>query len=213
MSAVKCPFCGEVRERADWICACPQAQNEAALDSILEPGPAEPPHQRHLKTAEQEALHAALRKSVALRRPAEMADSHAGEEVTWDRIANAHSSMCGAEVWKSTNPNEGHRVYKQNEKEACYMCVALKSIKALEAERDTLSTSNGVLAAALEKIATGEGVRPVGTAYYPEGHAQRGQRTKHDKCTHDRRMWEDCDECIAEFARAALSTIEAGSRR
>jgi len=31
-----------------------------------------------------------------------------------------------------------------------------------------------------------------------------GVLSKHDKCKHDRVMYEDCEHCISDFARAAL---------
>ena len=35
-----------------------------------------------------------------------------------------------------------------------------------------------------------------------------GQYSKHDKCPHEKWMYDDCDECVASFARAALGEKE-----
>lgn len=35
-----------------------------------------------------------------------------------------------------------------------------------------------------------------------------GQYSKHDKCPHDKWMYDDCDECVASFARTALGEKE-----
>lgn len=46
--------------------------------------------------------------------------------------------------------------------------------------------------------------RPVGEPWRKDG-----TPSKEDKCVHQRRMWEDCDECTAVFALRALSTLRA----
>ena len=53
---------------------------------------------------------------------------------------------------------------------------------------------------ALQAIGDGDVPRPVGEPW-----AKDGAPSKLDKCTHGRRMNEDCDQCIEEFARQALS--------
>jgi len=37
-----------------------------------------------------------------------------------------------------------------------------------------------------------------------------GVLSKHDKCKHDRVMYEDCEHCISDFARAALGEKKDG---
>lgn len=34
--------------------------------------------------------------------------------------------------------------------------------------------------------------------------AKDGTPSKHDKCIHSRYIWEDCDQCLSDFARQAL---------
>lgn len=50
---------------------------------------------------------------------------------------------------------------------------------------------------ALDKIAQGDVKRTVAVPW-------RETPSKHDKCPHSLMMYEDCGECIADFARAAL---------
>lgn len=52
---------------------------------------------------------------------------------------------------------------------------------------------------ALSRIAEGDEPRPVSTSWFPDGRA-----SKHDKCAHDVWMYEDCGNCVSDFARAAL---------
>ena len=55
------------------------------------------------------------------------------------------------------------------------------------------------LEAALRAIVEGNVPRPVGYVWRKDG-----TPSKHDQCTHDVWMWEDCGNCISDFARAAL---------
>jgi hypothetical protein len=54
---------------------------------------------------------------------------------------------------------------------------------------------------ALRKIAEGDVPRPEGKLWRSDGKA-----SKNDQCVHEVWMYEDCGNCIAEFALAALST-------
>jgi hypothetical protein len=58
----------------------------------------------------------------------------------------------------------------------------------------------------LTTIFHGDEPRPIGERY-----ADDGSPSKHDKCTHDRYMWEDCTSCVAEFASAVLRGEEAAA--
>lgn len=73
--------------------------------------------------------------------------SHAGERVTWERLRSSHSGMRGLEPWERDAPNEGHRVYKQDVREACYMCMALALI-------DEVTRENADLRARLAAVET-----------------------------------------------------------
>lgn len=53
---------------------------------------------------------------------------------------------------------------------------------------------------ALQRIANGDEPRPVGKSWNTDL-----TPSKHDKCIHDRWMYDDCGQCVAEFALAALS--------
>ena len=50
----------------------------------------------------------------------------------------------------------------------------------------------------LEKIATGDVPRSVGTAW-----RQDGRSSKNDTCAHHEPMYRDCSDCLSDFARAA----------
>ncbi len=54
---------------------------------------------------------------------------------------------------------------------------------------------------ALRTIANGDEPRPVGKVWRVDGRS-----SKNDKCIHDRWMYDDCGECIAEVARRVLAT-------
>jgi len=57
-----------------------------------------------------------------------------------------------------------------------------------------------------------EALRMIADGNVPRQHVIRwrhdGQLSKHDKCPHDKWMYDDCDECVASFARAALGEKE-----
>ena len=57
-----------------------------------------------------------------------------------------------------------------------------------------------------------EALRMIADGDVPRQHVirwrQDGQLSKHDKCPHDKWMYDDCDECVASFARAALGEKE-----
>lgn len=57
-----------------------------------------------------------------------------------------------------------------------------------------------------------EALRMIADGDVPRQHVVRwrqdGQLSKHDKCPHDKWMYDDCDECVASFARAALGEKE-----
>lgn len=51
----------------------------------------------------------------------------------------------------------------------------------------------------LKTIAEGDEPRPIGKVWNSDG-----KPSKHDKCIHDRWMYEDCGQCVAEFAQSAI---------
>lgn len=53
---------------------------------------------------------------------------------------------------------------------------------------------------ALQTIACGDAPRVRHIIYRTDG-----QHSKHDKCIHMRVMYDDCDECTAEYARFVLN--------
>ena len=57
-----------------------------------------------------------------------------------------------------------------------------------------------------------EALRMIADGDVPRQHVVRwrqdGQLSKHDKCPHDKWMYDDCDECVASFARTALGEKE-----
>lgn len=59
------------------------------------------------------------------------------------------------------------------------------------------------LEAALATIIDGDVPRPIGEYWFPDH-----KPSKHDKCTHGVWMYEDCGNCIAEFAIRARSEGE-----
>lgn len=76
-------------------------------------------------------------------------------------------------------------------------------IKRMDAAWARLSkptpTEEERLRAALERISTGDVPRTHVIIYRDDG-----EHSKHDRCPHGRRMYEDCDECVSEFARSVL---------
>jgi len=70
--------------------------------------------------------------------------------------------------------------------------VQLHRAEAAEAEVERLK---GVLG----KIADGDVPREAVTIWRSDG-----IHSKHDKCGHERVMYDDCDNCTSEFARSAL---------
>lgn len=60
------------------------------------------------------------------------------------------------------------------------------------------------LEAALATIIDGDVPRPIGEYWFPDH-----KPSKHDKCTHGVWMYEDCGNCIAEFAIRARSEGDA----
>lgn len=80
------------------------------------------------------------------------------------------------------------------------------TIRTLELQQQTdRQTIAGLLARvkrlkeALEAICDGDVPRPVGI-YWRDDHTP----SKNDRCAHELWMYEECGECIAEFARTAL---------
>jgi hypothetical protein len=73
-----------------------------------------------------------------------------------------------------------------------------------EARAALLTERVSVLEGALQAIADGIPRPTEGVTIYRKD----GKISKHDKCKHDLFMWEGCDECISDFARAALRTSE-----
>jgi lysozyme family protein len=70
---------------------------------------------------------------------------------------------------------------------------------AAAAHYEKLEARVADLEAALQQISEGSIPRPVETPYRADG-----QPSKHDICAHRMRMREECGECTAAFARAAL---------
>lgn len=62
-----------------------------------------------------------------------------------------------------------------------------------------------------------EALRMIADGDVPRQHVVRwrqdGQLSKHDKCPHDKWMYDDCDECVASFARAALEQAQPVAAR
>ncbi len=65
-----------------------------------------------------------------------------------------------------------------------------------------MSADIASMSAALKRIAELDVPRPVAVQYMPD------KPSKHDKCAHDVWMYDECAECVADFARAALDTAE-----
>lgn len=55
------------------------------------------------------------------------------------------------------------------------------------------------LRAAVAVVANGDEPRPVGKVYRADG-----VHSKHDFCTHGNAMYEDCGQCVREYALAAI---------
>ncbi len=58
------------------------------------------------------------------------------------------------------------------------------------------------MSAALKRIAELDVPRPVAWQYMLD------KPSKHDKCAHDVWMYDECAECVADFARAAIAAAE-----
>lgn len=69
----------------------------------------------------------------------------------------------------------------------------------LQEEITRLREKLAVASAALETIRDGDVLRPVDLPWFPDG-----RPSKHDRCPHAVLMYEDCGECISEFAAQAL---------
>lgn len=81
------------------------------------------------------------------------------------------------------------------------MHLSSERIAASEAARDAAIA----MREALTKIAEGDEPRPVGKTWNTDG-----TPSKHDKCIHDVWIYEDCGECVSEFARRALPVALEG---
>jgi hypothetical protein len=66
-------------------------------------------------------------------------------------------------------------------------------LAAVTAERDRFKD-------ALQAIVDGDVPRPLGARYREDE-----KPSKNDACKHGRAMWEDCGQCVDEFAAAALT--------
>lgn len=66
-----------------------------------------------------------------------------------------------------------------------------------------LQTENERLREALQKIAISDIDRPVARQYRPDGTS-----SKMDRCHHGIAMYDECTECVADFARSALKGNE-----
>ena len=73
--------------------------------------------------------------------------------------------------------------------------------EAAEAQRDALVK-------ALKQIADGDVPRPMGRRYRSDG-----VPSKNDQCVHSTWMYEDCGNCISEFATAALAAATDATSR
>ena len=63
------------------------------------------------------------------------------------------------------------------------------------------------------KLATAvEALERIGEGDYPMPHhdiyRQDGAHSKHDRCPHGEWMYDGCDQCCADFARQALTTLK-----
>ena len=110
---------------------------------------------------------------------------------------NLESSM-NALGWMRLSDALKHIIWKYPEAAKEMMAADLPPLPAPEdavklvAERDRLK-------AALGKIGECDHERVTKEVYRRDG-----AHSKLDKCDHGRRMYEDCDECTAAFARSAL---------
>ena len=64
-------------------------------------------------------------------------------------------------------------------------------------------TENARLREALEKLSENDVPRPVAVHYAKDKSPHKG-----DRCVHARFMYEDCEQCVADFASAALKESE-----
>lgn len=71
-----------------------------------------------------------------------------------------------------------------------------------------MSEREKLLELALEAIRDGNVPRPVRTPWRADG-----RPSKHDRCTHDVWMYEDCGSCISTYADSALRARAAGEER
>lgn len=111
----------------------------------------------------------------------------------WDAVAKIYSEdgvMGIVERLRS-----GHVRYGiESEQDAAKRWIKERREAADEIER---------LREALEKIATQDTPRSEGEKYRDDG-----KYSKLDKCKHGLFMYEDCDQCISDFARSALKESE-----
>lgn len=76
-------------------------------------------------------------------------------------------------------------------------------LKEARSEIERLRDENVRLREALEKIAALDVPRPVVARYRADG-----KPSKYDRCAHTINMWDDCPNCISDYARAALAETE-----
>ncbi len=68
---------------------------------------------------------------------------------------------------------------------------------------ERLNAKNARLREALNKIAALDVPRPVATRFRADG-----KPTKYDLCPHEINMWDDCEHCIADYARVTFAEQE-----
>lgn len=76
-----------------------------------------------------------LKLALAAVRSASVHASHAGHAPDIERVRRMHSRMT-AENFAQMSCEEGHRIYRQSDYDACYLCTLLDEIERTEAERD-----------------------------------------------------------------------------
>jgi hypothetical protein len=86
--------------------------------------------------------------------------------------------------------------------EEVYQLSRAFAMHAAQARADALAVNDATverLRAALAAIVEGDVPRPVGKVYRGDG-----MPSKHDQCTHGVWMYDDCGNCVSDFALAAL---------
>jgi hypothetical protein len=109
---------------------------------------------------------------------------------------------------KSKHGYYGHPPYNRDGEEAARVLEAARELvpvlaAEVRAQRETIAGLTARVEAmtrALTAVVDGDVPRPV-----KEPWSGLDTPSKHDICPHDMPMWQDCPNCISDFARATLS--------